>query len=129
MVSQSRRQALIAAGQPIPDPQYITALLDTGASISAIDPIALTALGLSPTGEIEIHTPSTNGTPATADTYDVSIGILAGREGDAPFISDTVQVTSSGLSGLGIQALIGTDILRKCIFCYNGADQCFTLAY
>lgn len=129
MVSHARRQALTEAGQPIPDPQRILALLDTGASISAVDPSVLLALGLSPTGESEIHTPSTNGTPAKADTYDVSVAILAGRTGDLHFISDTIRVTSSGLAGLGLQALIGTDILNKCIFTYNGSDSCFTLAY
>src|SRR5208283_5202594 len=86
MVSHARRKALEEARRPVPDPQRITALLDTGASISAVDPSVLTALGLSPTGELELHTPSTHGTPVRADTYDVSIAILAGRVGDVHFI-------------------------------------------
>jgi hypothetical protein len=128
MVSHARRQVLIDAGTPVPDPQYITALLDTGASISAIDPTTLAALGLTPTGQLDIHTPSTQGTPVPTDTYDVVVAILAARTGDAHFISDTIQVTASVLSG-GIQALIGTDILKSCILTYNGADQCFTVAW
>jgi hypothetical protein len=128
MVSDSRRQALTDEGKPIPEIQRIQALLDTGASISAVDPTVLAALGVSATGKADIHTPSTQGVPILSDTYDVFIGIFAGREGDVPFVSDTVQVTASIL-GNGIQALIGTDILKKCILTYNGADECFTLAW
>jgi hypothetical protein len=128
MVSTARRQALTDAGEPIPEPQYIVAVLDTGATISAVDPAVLAVLGLTATGKAEITTPSTQGVPVIADTFDVCIGILAGRAGDAHFISETIQVTASVLAG-GLQALIGTDILNKCIFTFNGADRCFTLAW
>jgi hypothetical protein len=128
MVSSSRRQALIAAGLSVPSAQGITALLDTGASISAVDPTVLAQLGLSPTGKVEIHTPSTQGVPVVSDTFDVAIAIFAARAGDLHFISDTVQVTSSALGG-NVHALIGTDILKDCILTYNGADDCFTLAW
>lgn len=128
LVSEARQQALADAGHPIPAPQRIVALLDTGASISAVHPDVLSALALTPTGKAEIHTPSTQGVPVLADTYDVRIGVFAGRPGDVHYISDTVQVTASVLSS-GIQALIGTDILKKCILTYNGADDCFTLAW
>ena len=79
MVSMARRQALEETGQPVPDPQRIVALLDTGASVSCVDPAVLGALKLNPTGEAEIHTPSTQGNPVKADTYDVQIGIYAAR--------------------------------------------------
>jgi Aspartyl protease len=127
-VSNARRQALLDAGEPVPAAQQIVALLDTGASISAVDPSVLAALGLTATGKVEIHTPSTQGVPIHADTYDVCIGIFAVRDGDAHFISDPVQVFASIL-GNGVQALIGTDILKRCILTYNGADDCFTLAW
>jgi len=58
----------------------------------------------------------------------VCIGIYAGR-GDIYFVSDTVQVAATSLAAQGFQALIGTDILRKFIFHFNGADEMFTLAY
>jgi hypothetical protein len=128
MVSHSRRQALEEAALPIPEPQRILALLDTGASISAVEPGILEALGLSATGKADIHTPSTQGVPVLTDTYDVCIGIFAARSSDLPFVSDTIQVTASILPG-GVQALIGTDILKSCILTYNGSDECFTLAW
>jgi hypothetical protein len=128
LVSDGRRKALSDAGQPVPDAQRMVALLDTGASISAVDPTLLAALGLTATGKADIHTPSTQGVTVPVDTYDVCIGVYAGRAGDAHFVSDTIQVTASVLFG-GIQALIGTDVLQKCILTYNGSDDCFTLAW
>jgi hypothetical protein len=129
MVSAARRKVLEDAGQAVPDPQRILALIDTGASISGIDPSVLAALNLTPTGEADIHTPSTKGNAIKADTYDVQVGIFAGRAGDLHFISDTIQVTSTVMTGQSIQALIGTDVLKSCVFIYNGSDELFTLAY
>jgi len=62
-------------------------------------------------------------------TYDVRVAILAGRSGDLHFISETIQVIGSRLSGFGIQALIGRDVLRRCTLFYNGADSFFTVSY
>src|SRR5437870_1747447 len=128
MVSAARLAMLEDTAQPVPPPQTILALIDTGASISGVEPAILTALGLTPTGEADIHTPSTGGVPVHTATYDVCIGIYAGRAGDLHFVSDTVQVAATPLMAHGFQALIGTDILKKCIFHYNGADDMFTLA-
>jgi hypothetical protein len=129
MIGTARQQALQDAGQDVPAPQMIRALIDTGASISGVDPTVLTALGLTQTGEAEIHTPSTRGVAVTTPTYDVRIAIIAGRAGDLHFISETIQVTATDLSPQGFQTLIGTDVLRSCILHYNGADGHFTLAY
>lgn len=129
MVSTARQQALTDAGLTVPSPQIVRALIDTGASISGVDPTTLAALGLTPTGDIEIHTPSTGGVAVRTDTYDVRIAILAGRPEDVHFISDTIQVTATGLFSHGFSVLIGTDILKSCIFQYNGADKLFTIAY
>src|SRR5579863_126674 len=129
MVGSARQQALEAAGLAVPAPQMIRALIDTGAAISAVDPTVLKTLGLSQTGEAEIHTPSTKGVAVTTPTYDVKIAINASRPGDLHFISETIQVTATDLSVHGFHALIGTDILKSCILHYNGADGMFTVCY
>ena len=41
----------------------------------------------------------------------------------------TIAVTNSDLSIQGLQALIGRDILDRCILIYNGTQEFFTLAY
>ncbi|HEY2496830.1 MAG TPA: aspartyl protease family protein [Candidatus Angelobacter sp.] len=129
MISIARVKALEAAGKPHPEAQKVRALIDTGASITGVDPTVLKALGISQTGEAEIHTPSTGGTPVKVPTYDVTIGIYEGRPGQGHFISDTIQVTETDLSRHGFQVLIGTDVLAKCLFHYNGAEGFFTLCY
>ena len=129
MLSTARSQMLGAAGTAVPTPQNIYALIDTGASISGVDPRVLTALGITPTGATEIVSSTSQGAGISVPTYDVCIGIYATRQGDLHFISETVQVTATNLTGRGFRALIGTDILQKCILHYNGADGFFSLAY
>jgi hypothetical protein len=129
MVSTARHQMLTAIGQQVPDPQPIRALIDTGASISGVDPTVLAALGLSPRGQADVISTTSGASPISVPTYDVCIGIYAARHGDLHFISDTVQVTATDLSARGFDALIGTDILCKCILHYNGADGFFTLGW
>ena len=127
-MSAAREKALQDAGQPVPVLQTVRALIDTGASVSAVEPSVLTALGLSPTGELDILTPSTGNVPYKALGYDVRVAIPA-RPNDLMFFSDTIQVTGSSLSTQGIQALFGRDILSRCTLFYNGADGFFTLSY
>jgi hypothetical protein len=129
MVGQARLEALQKDGIPLPSPQFVRALIDTGASLSAVDLPVLQALNLSQTGEADVHTPSTGGSAVKIPTFDVKIGILAGRPDDMHFISETIQVTGSDLSNFGFSVLIGRDILAKCILHYNGADELFTLSY
>lgn len=126
-VSVPRRAALLAANQPVPDVIPIRALLDTGASNTAIDPIVLSALGLTPTGSTLVNTPTTGATPQAADLYDVAFIIPAGNA--APLFSQTLAVFSSELHATqGFHALIGRDILSQCVFVYNGSGF-FTLSY
>lgn len=129
MITEARRQALTQAGEQAPPAQAIRALIDTGASISGVDPSVLSALSLQQTGETDILTPSTGTSAIRVPTFDVVIGIYAGRPGDLHYISDTIQVTATVLTGRGFLALIGTDVLSKCILHYNGADGIFTVAY
>ena len=127
-ISKQRRAALIKEGFTVPDIQAVRALLDTGASGTCVDPSVLEALKLTPTGTIQIHTPSSGSTPAEAEQYDVGI-LVPGQQNQHPLIEDTVPVTSAVLSVQGIGALIGRDILSRCLFIYNGASSSFTLAF
>jgi hypothetical protein len=75
-VSQARQEALLRAGQPVPQVVQIRALIDTGASATCIDPAELQKLGLSPTGVIAVHTPSTGNQAHNLNQYDVSLILL-----------------------------------------------------
>lgn len=128
-VSDARRQALVAAGQPVPPFVPIRALLDTGASVTCVDPTVIAALGLSVTGTAQMITPSTGATPHTAPQYDASLAIPAAVNQPA-LIFPTIAIVASELLGAqGFHALIGRNVLSQCLFHYNGAMGLFTLAY
>lgn len=127
-VSGARAQALTAAGQPLPPVQNVRAMIDTGASCTCIDPLVFQALGLQPTGSTPMLTPSTGQTPVSADTYDV--GILIPNHPQLGLIIHNMPVTASELfQAQGFHALLGRDILQRCVLTYNGSAGIFILAY
>jgi predicted aspartyl protease len=126
-VSDARRTALQSLNQPIPNPIQVRALIDTGASGTCVDPSVMTALALTPKGQIQMCTPSTGAVPHTADQYDVSIFIPCGA--NPAFVRRTLGVACVELAAQGFHVLIGRDILRACLLTYNGTTGSFTLAY
>ena len=127
-VSEARGTALQAAGQPIPNPQKIRALLDTGASHTCLDPSVLVALGIPPHDTLPILTPSTGNIPHNAHVYDVSILIPAATP--PPHLLPTVAVAGCNLlQAQGFHALIGRDILQRWVVHYNGPMGMLTVSY
>jgi hypothetical protein len=127
-VSNERRAALVAAGQSAPKPVPITALIDTGASSTCVDPSVLNALSLTPTGIVLLNTPSTGETPHQAEQFDISL-IISAPLGPALMFRTIPVVASELLASQGFHALVGRDILNQCLFSYNGSIKLFTLAY
>jgi len=70
-LSLPRQQALKKAGQPIPAAVRVRGLVDTGASLTAVDLTTLQALHLTPTGTTGVVTPTTGTTPHQLNQYDV----------------------------------------------------------
>jgi hypothetical protein len=129
MASAARRVALQAANAPLPPPQKVRGLVDTGASHTCIDPSVFQALQLQPTGSVPMHTPSTAGVPMSADTYDVGI-LIPGPTTSAPLLIPNMQVSATDLFlAQGFHALIGRDILGQCILTHNGSAKIMTFAY
>ncbi len=117
------------AGQPVPEPVKIQAMLDTGASGTCVDPFVLDQLNLTPTGSIQVNTPTTGTQPVAADQYDVSLVIFSGPD-QPPLAHFTLPVLKSELLvAQGFHALIGRDVLRGCLLSYVGASGLFSLAY
>jgi len=129
-VSEARSSALTAAQQEVPPPQQIRALVDTGASGTCIDPTILQALGLTPTGNTTVNTPTTGRQSQQVDTYDVSLFVPGAQATDSPLVIPTLQVIAAELlTQQGFHALIGRDVLGGCILVYNGPLNQFTLAF
>jgi hypothetical protein len=127
-VSQPRANALTAAGQPIPAMQRMTALVDTGASCTCVDPAIIQALNLSPTGSTLMFTPSTGAQGHLTDQFDASLKIY-GRTAQSPLEIPVIAIVASALRVQGIDALIGRDVLKYCLLSYNGESESFTLAF
>ncbi|HZF12839.1 MAG TPA: hypothetical protein VFE33_28965 [Thermoanaerobaculia bacterium] len=115
----------------MPKPVPISALIDTGASCTCVDPSVLLGLKLTPTGSVSVNTPSTGATPHEAEQFDVALVIPA--PSGQPLVFQTIPVVSAELLiAQGFHALIGRDILDRCFFAYNGnngAGGIFTLAF
>ncbi|MFP4136310.1 MAG: aspartyl protease family protein [Candidatus Acetothermia bacterium] len=105
----------------IPSPQSSKGLIDTGASISAIDLDLLQKLNISPIGATKVSTPSGQ---ATQELYAVKFSFPGKGLPDMT----SLNVLGSDLKRQNISALIGRDILRHCLLVYDGTSGSVTLA-
>ena len=112
-------QAMTAGGQQAPTPAQVTALIDTGASGSAISRGIAQQLGLNPVGVTLVTTPSSTAVPMAA--YAVRL-VLPSR------IVFEVTAIEADLQAQGIGALIGRDILSQAVLVYIGYANEFTIA-
>lgn len=129
-VSQARAKALTDANQPVPQPVTVRGLLDTGASITCVDPSVLESLRLTPTGVVSLNTPSTGNQPHNADQYDVSLWVPGASQSHPPLSFGTLAVAAAEmLATQGFHALIGRDVLSQCLLFYNGDMGFFTVSY
>ena len=127
-VSVQRFTALTAAGASLPEPRHLRGLLDTGATETCVDSSVVQQLGLAPTGMTQIHTPTTGGCPHNRPQYDISLWIAAGEQ-SAHNVKHTIPVIATELSVLGIDALIGRDVLDGWVLFYNGPGRILTLTF
>ena len=107
-------------------PVLVRALVDIGASKTNIVRWVFDRLGLSPVGQILIHTASTGPTPLLTDVYAVEISL--GGEKTGLLATDLEVAAAEDLSGSGVEALLGRDILGRGLLVYDGLASRFTLA-
>ena len=107
-------QHLQTQGQAVPAPVIGAALIDTGATISAVDTtLVVQPLQIQPIGSVQV---GTAGGPQTQHQYPASFGFPGTR---LPGINFNF-VIGCNLTGQGIIALIGRDVLRHFVMVYNG---------
>lgn len=105
----------------IPSPQSGKGLIDTGASISAIDVETLQELNISPIGATKVSTPSGED---MQELYAVKFSFPGKGLPDMT----SLNVLGSNLKKQNICALIGRDILRHCLLVYDGTSGSIMLA-
>ncbi|MBI3319407.1 MAG: retroviral-like aspartic protease family protein [Candidatus Omnitrophica bacterium] len=120
-ISEAKADLLRQQGKPIPAPVEITALIDTGASATAVKPEVIRQLQLMPRGVANIATPSSAAHPC--NVYDVSL-VFANGVG-----LPVITVIEVPLEGQVIQGLIGRDVLTHGILIYSGYTNTFSLSF
>ena len=98
-----------------------TALIDTGASGTCVNPEIVSRLQLVSRGITQIATPSTKAHPC--NVYDVSLHLPNG------VTVPTAPVLETPLEGQNIQCLIGRDVLAHGILIYSGYTNTFSLSF
>jgi hypothetical protein len=125
-ISRKQQEDLAASGLDSPSPILISALVDTGASRTCVDSAVLKELGLVAKELVPVLTPSTAGQPHLTGYYAVSMSLLHPK---LTYSFYSVPVLESDFTGQGIGALIGRDLLAKCLLVYDGQAGVFTLAF
>jgi predicted aspartyl protease len=110
---------LRATGQPVPPPFPTTALIDTGASHSAVHPMILNHLGATQTGTAQVSVPGH--AHASLPLYDVRIRL--GDHGPA----FAVQVAKIVPATHTVAVLIGRDVLKNSALLLDGQYDSFSL--
>ena len=120
-------QAALFAGQSPPRPLKLRALVDTGATLTVVDASALAKLPLDEIGAMSFHSATTGALPVVAKLYAVS---LASAETVTGVLADDLAVAAGeDFGGLGVEVLLGRDILGSCIFLYDGPGRTMSLTF
>lgn len=109
-------------GTPVPNPVSGYGLIDTGATITAVDRDILSNLGISPIGRTKVLTPQGEEEQLL---YPIRLRF---PNSTLPEINFS-RVTGSKLQHQGIIALIGRDVLVHFLFIYNGTTGQITISY
>ncbi len=99
----------------------VLALIDTGASSTAISQKVINTLKLVPHGTVKIYT--SNKIAEIRNEYDISLAF--NRDVHLPML----RVFSAHLRHRRIDCLIGRDVLRHGLFIYNGPENQVTLSF
>jgi len=112
--------ALQPLGVVMRSPFPVTALVDTGAYTTVLNPEATARLGLKPVGVAPITTPSTI-QPVTCNRYHINLYF------SEDIVVENIFAIEAPMGGVPYDCLIGRDLLRNATFLYEGAANRYTL--
>jgi|GEM_PF-5373139 len=101
----------------------VLARVDTGADQTLVDTKVIQQLPVSPIGDVPIE--GVFGSPE--DEREYTVNLLLGPNGSYGSVP-LVRVLATDLTPLGLQALIGVDVLQTGVFGYDGLAGTFSLA-
>lgn len=104
-------------GRPVPPPQVVKAMIDTGASISTVSDNVAAAAGLQQVGSVPIG--GVGGT-STRPIFSASFGLS-----DYGISVDPIEIAGISLPVGGFEVLVGRDVLKALEFNYAGVRGSF----
>ncbi len=113
-------ESLSLSGLPKPPARAGLALIDTGASITAVDEGVIASLGIQPIGQMKLSTPRES---LPAWLYAIRLSFAEAPMDDV----EVLDVVGCTLQPQGFIALLGRNFLRRMVFTYDGRNGFFTL--
>jgi len=128
-VSDSRRAVLEKNGLAVPAPVPVRAQIDTGSHVTGFMPSVFKQLRIERFDVIPLRTPSTKpNEPHLADRYHVSLALVSGLA--KKHLPSVFAIASDDfVEEEEVQAIIGRDVLRHCVFQYFGPHGTFELGF
>jgi hypothetical protein len=106
----------------VASPLRATAMIDTGASGTVVNPRVVSTLGVRPIGTVPIHTPSTT-EPLDCEQFNIDISF----PNAVSFANAIVICAPLGMQN--IDCLNGRDILENAVLTYIGYINQFTISF
>jgi hypothetical protein len=126
-VPSALSEFLSAQNQPIPAPRTGLALIDTGATRSCVDSQVISSLSVNPIGITDL---GTAGGRSQHNLYPAKFNFPVMKGVEMEFGSVVgVDLSGQGAGKMQIIALIGRDVLSRCILIYHGTKGSFSLAF
>lgn len=128
-----RSRMLRKHGLPEPEPVRVLAQIDTGAHSTGLDADLFALLGLDGQVDVQVDvqgvlTCSTGTEPHLSPVYYVSLALICPGGGDLCFPALRVLAHTFGPREQA-RAIIGRDVLERCVLNYDGPGAEFTLAF
>jgi hypothetical protein len=125
-LTKTEAAQVLATGNSVPVPLYVTALVDAGCETTAVDPLIAQDLGLVTVGIGSTITPSTGQQPHYSPLYRIALAL---NDPAMKVNAQELTVIEAELDFNGFQVLLGRDVLRECVLIYDGPGKAFLLTY
>ena len=123
-VSQAFASNAAARGRPIPVPVQADFLIDTGASVTVLDPALVARLSLVPRAG-PLATTVTAGATISVNQYDVSLSLQDVRGTRPDLTLGNLLVAEIALGTSHYDGLLGRSVLQQCQLLYDGTAGTF----
>jgi hypothetical protein len=126
-VGTQQAHALLASGQPLPRGAWVSAVVDTGTTLTCVSRAILRQLGLAPVGH---GTTQTAHGPLVADVYRVSLSLLGHPGSAGPMLTFGDMKVLELVTPIGpIEVLVGMDVVLACKMTVDGPAGQFTFDF